>query len=312
MRFVILNGDDFGLAPAINDGIVAGHVHGCLTSASLSVVGPAAEAAARAAMRHPDLGIGLHLTLVDERPACDPRRIPSLVNADGRFRRTGMELARAWLGGRIRTAEIEAEIVAQLQRAEALGLTLTHVDSHDHVHVLPGLFERILTLLSRAGVRCIRIPRELDPVGDAGWQRRLSGLALNLLARRAGRLARERGFSCTDAFSGFRGAGRIDAESLLRRLRLARHGVTEIALHPAVGSAAPRPDFASWCYGWEAELKALLDPRVAAALDDASLAPISYAQLPSRARNAAEAESAAPRQLPTTVSAENSGSSRAA
>lgn len=280
MKAVILNGDDFGLAPAINDGILAAHEHGCLTSASLSIVGPAAEEAAAAARGLPGLGIGLHLTLVDERPISDPASIPSLVDGDGRFFASGVAFARRWWAGRIRGEEARREIRAQFARARDLGVSLTHLDSHDHVHVLPGLFEILVEEMARAGLRRLRIPLETDAAGPVSWPRRAAGLGLGLLARRAARIARRQGLAYPDRFLGFRGAGQIDTPALLARLESVGPGITEIALHPATGSGPPRADFAGWGYRWDAELQALLAPEVRDALDRLEIRRESFAALP--------------------------------
>jgi predicted glycoside hydrolase/deacetylase ChbG (UPF0249 family) len=67
-RLLIVTGDDFGAAREVNDGIVAAHRDGILTSASLMVTGAAVEDAVRLARAHPDLAVGLHLVLVQGRP----------------------------------------------------------------------------------------------------------------------------------------------------------------------------------------------------------------------------------------------------
>jgi len=161
---VILSGDDFGLAPSLNEGIIRAHLEGCLTSASFCANGPAAEAAAEAARRCPDLEIGLHLTLVEERPASPPDSIPSLVDADGRFLPSGLAFARKWLAGAIDPDAVRRELRAQLDRTLQLGLRPTHLDSHDHIHVLPGLLELVVDEMRAAGLTRLRLPLEQTSV----------------------------------------------------------------------------------------------------------------------------------------------------
>lgn len=280
MIAAIFSGDDFGLAPAINEGILRAHAEGCLTSASLVVGGPAAEAAALAARDYPELGVGLHLTLVDERPVSDPKTIPSLVRADGRFYPDGTTFARHWFARQIRGEEVRHEIRAQFARAEALGVRLTHLDSHDHVHVLPGLFELLLDEMDRVGLRRLRIPFDTAGIGPTTVVRRVSGFGLQLLARRARRIARRKGFLCPDHYQGFRGAGRIDTDSLLERIESINTGVTELTLHPAAGEEPPREDFAGWGYRWDAELAALVAPAVRARLQERDVHLIHFGHLP--------------------------------
>ena len=66
-RRVILTGDDFGLSPAVNAAIVQAYREGILTCASLMINGPAWQEAVELAKAHPDLCLGLHLTLIQGR-----------------------------------------------------------------------------------------------------------------------------------------------------------------------------------------------------------------------------------------------------
>ncbi len=279
MIAAIVSGDDFGLAPAINEGILKAHVHGCLTSASLIVVGSAAEEAAAAALDHPKLGVGLHLTLVAERPLSALNDVPTLVGADGRFCSSATTFAQRWTRGLIRRDEVRLEIRRQLERCGELGIEPTHLDSHQHLHVLPGLTDLVVREMQHAGIGRLRIPLELGTPARAGWTRRLKRSLLNMMARRAASSARRAGLLFPDRFSGFLGAGRIDAESLVERVLSLKEGVTELALHPAVGVGPPHPDLASWGYRWDTELAALLDPRVRDALVKHKVELINYKRI---------------------------------
>src|SRR4029077_5929785 len=79
---VIFHADVFGLTRAVNAGIVEAHERGVLGSTSLMASAEAAEDAASLARSLPRLDVGLHGTLVEERPLLPPARIPTLV--DGR------------------------------------------------------------------------------------------------------------------------------------------------------------------------------------------------------------------------------------
>src|SRR3984885_1244675 len=102
MRSLIITADDFGAAREVNDAVEQAHRHGALTAASLMVSAPAASDAVARAQQMPSLRVGLHLVLVDGRPALPAAQIPDLVDSDGFFRadmaRTGAAiffLARA-------------------------------------------------------------------------------------------------------------------------------------------------------------------------------------------------------------------------
>src|SRR5438132_11623313 len=68
MKWLIVTGDDFGLTPGVNRGILEAHRLGILTSASLMVNRPASEAAAILARQYPALRLGLHLELPTDHP----------------------------------------------------------------------------------------------------------------------------------------------------------------------------------------------------------------------------------------------------
>ncbi|TME62832.1 MAG: ChbG/HpnK family deacetylase, partial [Chloroflexi bacterium] len=72
MKWLIVNGDDFGLTLGVNRGIVEAHRSGILTSASLMVNRPASDSAAALARNCPGLSLGLHLELpIDDRGRVD-------------------------------------------------------------------------------------------------------------------------------------------------------------------------------------------------------------------------------------------------
>src|SRR3954451_23534448 len=112
-RHVIFNADDFGASAGINRGVIEAHVRGVVTSASLLVTGRAAREAAAIARDHPALAIGLHWDVWGE----DER---SFDLSD--------------------LAAVADEVRRQLDEfAQLTGRAPTHVDSHKHAHLDPGV-----------------------------------------------------------------------------------------------------------------------------------------------------------------------------
>src|SRR4029434_4221899 len=112
LKQLIVNADDWGLTPAVNRGVVRAFQDGIVTSASLLVTGSAFEEAVVLARQNPELDVGLHLALVEERAVLGPDVLPTLVDETGRFPRTSTEfIQRALLGG-ISWHEVEQEIAA--------------------------------------------------------------------------------------------------------------------------------------------------------------------------------------------------------
>lgn len=117
MRELVVNADDFGLSPGVNEGIARAHLEGIVTSTSLMVRQPAAEAAAELVNSLPKLGLGLHVDLAEWTPG------PS-----------GWTTLYAFVDDQDESA-VAREVVQQLAIfAELVGRPPDHLDSHQHVH----------------------------------------------------------------------------------------------------------------------------------------------------------------------------------
>lgn len=109
MKYLIVNGDDFGASRGINRGIIEAHDRGILTSTSLMVNMPWSEEAARLSRAIPDLSVGLHVHLMS-----DVVRLCAGLTEDDSFR-----------------AELDRQFLRFL---ELMGRAPTHLDSHHNVH----------------------------------------------------------------------------------------------------------------------------------------------------------------------------------
>lgn len=85
VRRLIVNADDFGRSHSINEAVIRAHGEGILTTASLMVNETGCDEAVNLARENPELGVGLHLTLLCGHSALAPGKIPGLVNSRGAF-----------------------------------------------------------------------------------------------------------------------------------------------------------------------------------------------------------------------------------
>ena len=172
MNEVIVTADDLGISPGVTRGIIEAHRNGVVRSCSLLVTFPDAEAGAGLARAERGLEIGLHIDLVGGRPVSDPAAVRSLVGADGRFHRLPDFTARL-LAGRIRSAEVAAEIRAQVERARAWGVDALAWDSHQHTHLMPPVTRVVARLAREHGARYVR--RARPPRAGAALKAQLLG-----------------------------------------------------------------------------------------------------------------------------------------
>ena len=161
MSKLIINADDFGLHSAINEGIIVGHTKGAITSTSILASGAAFNEAVDMAKEYPKLGIGIHIALVGGiAPVSDPSEIPSLVTKEGVFVDNYVEFMKRIYSGSINYDEVRTEITKQVSKIMESGVNVTHIDGHQHMHVLPSILPIVLEQAMRYKIKAIRVPNE--------------------------------------------------------------------------------------------------------------------------------------------------------
>ena len=279
LRYIIINADDFGRLAEINRAVEEGLVHGCLRSATVMPGGAAFAGAIDIARRHEELGLGVHFTLVDGHPILPPEEIPSLVGSEGDFLPDHTALLKRYLKGGVNLEEVRRELAAQLQKIEATGIPISHVDSHQHMHTLPGIIDIVLDLAARAGIRAVRTPRTPLFAGAFGGLGQLVGrLGLSTLARLAACKAHRRGLLTPDHFAGIVAGEAVSEGELLHLIAHLPQGTTEVMMHPGTKNDVLQED-SGWQHDFESELAAILSPRVEAALQKAEVEPVNFCHL---------------------------------
>ena len=177
---IILNCDDLGMSPAVNDAILGLMEAGRVTSATLMPNGQAIEDAVRGLRHFPRCSFGVHLVGTEFRPLSSHPGLAPLLNEDGEF------------AGNLRSIQITpfiaagmfSEWCAQMDRALALGVPISHIDSHHHVHTEPRLFRMLKQIQKKYRVRKIRISRNVyAPQENPSTQLRLTKNLWNFVLR---------------------------------------------------------------------------------------------------------------------------------
>ena len=224
--------------------------------------GPAFDDAVCIAAATPDLGVGIHLSLVGEHCVAPPRLLGAFVDADGMLPPSYPAFAKQYLLRRFGQQELRIEIEAQMQRALATVLPFTHIDSHQHLHMMPGVLELVITAARAAGIPVVRLPYESGGVNPHRYTSRgLQLLGLTLLSRSRARVLADNGLRHADAFWGLGLSGMMTEAALLQTLDCLRPGVNEIMCHPGESDPALRQRY-PWGYQWDEEEAALLSAGV--------------------------------------------------
>jgi predicted glycoside hydrolase/deacetylase ChbG (UPF0249 family) len=211
---LIINADDLGRSLKVNTAVFALMARGLVTSATILANGPALKECLEGIPAHPSCSFGIHLNITEFQPLTQSAALGPLLDSRGNL---SLGKFRGASLNRDLRAAIFQEWRAQVERLQALGLHISHLDSHHDVHTDPRLFF-ILKRLQRAwGIRKVRIAPNisLDP-RLTYRQNRLWNLALRYFYRTA----------TTSGFLDF--ATFLQAPEAIGR----RHPTLELMVHP--------------------------------------------------------------------------------
>lgn len=246
---IIVHADDFGLHPAINAGIEAAHRDGVVSSASIMPTGPAFAAAVRRAGSLPLLDLGLHFALVG---------VSGLPPTLGAF-------LSAYARGQFPSRVLEDHLRRQF---DALGgLSVSHIDSHQHLHSLPTVMRVVCRFAAQHSIPAVRLPIDGPAYAPVSPGRRAQAAALAAVSRLSRRYISAHGLNTSDYFSGMAVSGHLTAPILAAYIKNAKPGLTEIVCHSGTDNHALIQAF-DWGYDWSGELAALRSPEARAALEE--------------------------------------------
>lgn len=252
---LVVHVDDLGLCAAANDGGFDVLLEGVGTSGSIMVPAPSFPEAARLARDHPTLDLGVHLTLnceFDEGrfgPCAPAREVSTLLDEDGGLLRSAMETAQ-----RAKPAEVERELRAQIECAQAAGVAVSHLDAHMGTALFPPFLSLYTGLADEYRIPAFAVRPRVKRLRERGLEAALD------VFRDACRDLEAAGLPVLDDFDanslGF-GAGGGEAHTRAR-IDALRPGVTYWIIHPAaageglegtVGDTAHARAFEHWFYG---------------------------------------------------------------
>ena len=164
-KLLILHADDIGVAHSENAASFDALDEGAINSGSIMMPTPWVTEVAAYAKAHPNADLGLHLALNSEWNTyrwgglAPHDETASLHDLDGTFPRTTDTVAK-----RAKADEVERELRAQIDRAYAIGIRPTHVDSHmGALYQTPELFRTYARVARSYKLPFLHFIGEADP-----------------------------------------------------------------------------------------------------------------------------------------------------
>lgn len=174
---VWFHADDFGVTKEQSERILGCYQDGALNSISVLPNTPALRESLELLDRADPGGTRirrvLHINLVEGKPLAGAENVPALVDDSGYFDKSFIRFFRwnymkrgAARRGIVR--QIKAEIEAQLRAVTCeCDYRVTAVDSHQHYHMIPIVFDSLMEVLSEKEFEHLRICQVRIPVDPA-------------------------------------------------------------------------------------------------------------------------------------------------
>ncbi len=153
-----INADDYGLHEDINKGILEAIRNNLINSVSIaccttSLSNQDLQAIIDLKKENPTLDIGIHPMLTEGKALTG---ITSLTNEKGEFPIYITGFIKNLILGKIKSADIFEELEAQIKFLLDKGMEITHIDSHQHVHLLPGVWQIYKALADKYKIKRLR------------------------------------------------------------------------------------------------------------------------------------------------------------
>ncbi len=156
---VIVNADDFGYSPEVNEAIKILFIQRFISSTTLMANMPAVkEAVAIAKENGFEESVGFHFNLIEGVPLTDEIKQCPRFCTDGRL---SYKRNSVLIPNRKEREAIRKEFKAQLDIIRGLGIEPSHMDSHQHVHTEMGIYMTLRNVMKKEGIRAVRIGRNV-------------------------------------------------------------------------------------------------------------------------------------------------------
>lgn len=216
----IINADDFGYNDSVNAGILRAFSEKLCSSTTLMAnMGGFDQACEIIHENHLQSKTGLHFVLTEGVPLTDPiKSLPRICDSLGRFRMHDRQKLFS-LSPDEKDAVCQ-EVSAQIERCRKNGLQLTHLDSHQHVHIEWALGKIVMQMAKAYKIPFIRLGRSSDP--DSKWHKNIYRCGYNLILS-------HKGFAGTNFFGTPQ-----DFQHKVLNSSKSNTVTAEIMIHPAV------------------------------------------------------------------------------
>jgi chitin disaccharide deacetylase len=282
---LIVNADGFGFTYGNNQAIFEAAKAGSISSISVNTNFPAVSELPSFYKSFPHISIGIHLNPVVGKPVSDPAAIATLVGPDGEF--WGKQFRSQILKRHIDLEQLFQEMLAQIRVVLHMGVPVSHLDSHQNQHLLPGFFQVFIRIAKVTSIIRMRSHRHFIGVECAMpklqaarfYATHPKTLGRHIYTRWLMRCAKRQGMKMADRLlavgyvTGATKGGLLTWQSILSNLPV---GVSEIYCHPGYPDDTLRQYAECVVDERIKELEVLLSPQLRQLLVDYQIDLVGY------------------------------------
>jgi len=282
MKYLIINADDLGLSKPVNSAVSLAFSKEVITGASLMACGAEFSDGVKVLKDLEKTDVGVHLTLTGNlKPATpDSSKIPSLLNEEGTFSSGYKDFGIKYLKRKIDPEQIYIELKNQIEKVLAEGLTITHLDSHEHVHMFPKVLEKTICLAEEFEVPYVRVPAEPCYLFRKDFKLKdlIRHYALSFFNKKSNNIFKNLKMKKNAYFLGHFHAGRMNEEVIKFMINNMKNGVNELAVHICTESSSFKEEF-PWYKNGTKELEALTGINLKGILEKNQIKLISHREV---------------------------------
>jgi len=267
-KYLIVTADDLGLTKSINEGISKACREGVVKNVSVIPTGEAFEDALKTIKDLSLKEIGAHLSLTETKP----------VLKSSKFFKDHNQLFFDLFLKKVDLREVYLELKAQIELLSNSGVKITHINSHEHIHIIPEILNIFIALAKEFNIPAIRYPRNDRPARPLDVNDTYKKIILSYFSGRTKDIFKMSGLLYTDSFLGLLDAGKLKESLLIEMLNGLDGGVTELVCHPGFLSPEILEDY-RWHKGCEEELFALTGDRIKNTIKGNEIRLITYGEL---------------------------------
>ncbi len=274
-KYLVVNADDFGFDAGIDLGIFESFEKGITSSVSIVANGPNFDNALSLIRKsNKALGVGVHLSLLGERPVLSPEKIPSLVGKNGYFFKSFFDLAGRICLSKVSLSEIQNETEAQIAKVMEYDIAPTHIDGDRFVHLLPPVFDIVIKLAKKFKIKYVRYPYFDNRMLLFSFNNIIKKSFVDLFSKSQIKIMEENNIGHVDCSYGFMTSGRMNKDIFTGFLNNITGGLSDINFHPGYSPICEK--YALWRYHWDAERDLLCNREIKELIESLNIKLVLY------------------------------------